>query len=358
MAKCECSASVSKKSLFSSRPLYQQLLSLLLLITLFIFLYLKIKPFSEWMTYSILGLSQTSLLGSAIAFIIYDVPKVFLLLITVIFLIGILRSFVTPEQTRKVLHQRNSLWGHGIASLIGIVSPFCTCSTIPLFIGFVESGIPLGVTFSFLISSPLIDEVALVLLLGMFGWKVAGLYLLAGLLISFITGILIGKMNLDNQIEDWVKELRSNQEEEPSTKKMSWSDRFAFAEKSVRDIVSKVWLYILIGILVGAFIHGYVPESLLAGIMGKKAWWSVPVAVLIGIPMYSNAAGIIPVFEALIGKGAALGTVLAFMMAVIGLSLPEGLILRKVLKPKLIALFFSIVGISIILTGLLFNMII
>lgn len=274
-----------------------------------------------------------------------------------IFLIGILRSFVTPEQTRKVLHQRNLLWGHAIASLLGIVSPFCTCSTIPLFIGFVESGIPLGVTFSFLLSSPLIDEVALVLLLGLFGWKVAGLYLLAGLVISFFTGILIGKLHLENQVEDWVRALRDNQENNANVLKLTWSDRFVFALKSVRDIISKVWIFILIGILLGAFIHGYVPESFLANVMGKKAWWSVPVAVLIGIPLYSNAAGIIPVFEALIGKGAALGTVLAFMMAVIGLSLPEGIILRKVLKPKLIAIFYGIVGISIIITGLLFNII-
>ncbi|MCE5223119.1 permease [bacterium] len=358
MDKCECSTTTPKPNRFFSRPIAQQVILLILLVALFIFLYLETKPFAEWMTYSVLGFSRTSLFGSALAFILYDVPKVFLLLTGVIFLIGILRSFVTPEQTRKVLHQRNLLWGHGIASLLGIVSPFCTCSTIPLFIGFVESGIPLGVTFSFLISSPLIDEVALVLLLGMFGWKVAGLYLLAGLLISFFTGILIGKMNLENEVEDWVQALRSNQEEEPSTQKMSWPDRLAFASKAVQDIVSKVWIYILIGILIGAFIHGYVPESFLTNIMGKKAWWSVPVAVLLGIPMYSNAAGIIPVFEALIGKGAALGTVLAFMMAVIGLSLPEGIILRKVLKPKLIAIYFTIVGVSIIFTGLLFNIII
>lgn len=357
MSKCACSSTSPKQSWFHSRPLYQQVILFIFLVALFIFLYLATKPFSEWATYSLLRLPKTSLFGSALAFILYDVPKVFLLLTGVIFLIGILRSFVTPEQTRKVLHQKNIFWGHGIASILGIVSPFCTCSTIPLFIGFVESGIPLGVTFSFLLSSPLIDEVALVLLLGMFGWKVAGLYLLAGLLISFFTGILIGKLNLEHQVEDWVQELRSNQEVEPSVQKLSWTDRFGYATKAVQDIISKVWIYILIGILIGAFIHGYVPETFLANIMGKKAWWSVPMAVLLGIPMYSNAAGIIPVFEALIGKGAALGTVLAFMMAVIGLSLPEGIILRKVLKPKLIMIFFSIVGLSIIFTGLLFNII-
>lgn len=357
MDKCQCSDTSSKQSWFSSKSQTQQILLLAVFAILFILLYLGSRPFSEWITYTIFGFPKTSLFGSALAFFLYDVPKVFLLLTGVIFLIGILRSFVTPEQTRKVLHQRNLLWGHGIASLLGIVSPFCTCSTIPLFIGFVESGIPLGVTFSFLLSSPLIDEVALVLLLGLFGWKVAGLYLLAGLVISFFTGILIGKLHLENQIEDWVQALRSNQENETNVQKLTLSDRFAFALKSVRDIISKVWIYILIGILLGAFIHGYVPESFLANVMGKKAWWSVPVAVLIGIPLYSNAAGIIPVFEALIGKGAALGTVLAFMMAVIGLSLPEGIILRKVLKPKLIAIFYGIVCFSIIFTGLLFNII-
>lgn len=357
MDKCECSDTPSRQSWFSSKSQTQQILFLAVVAILFILLYLGVKPFSEWITFIVFGLPRTSLFGSALAFFLYDVPKVFLLLTGVIFLIGILRSFVTPEQTRKVLHQRNLLWGHAIASLLGIVSPFCTCSTIPLFIGFVESGIPLGVTFSFLLSSPLIDEVALVLLLGLFGWKVAGLYLLAGLVISFFTGILIGKLHLENQVEDWVRALRDNQENNANVLKLTWSDRFVFALKSVRDIISKVWIFILIGILLGAFIHGYVPESFLANVMGKKAWWSVPVAVLIGIPLYSNAAGIIPVFEALIGKGAALGTVLAFMMAVIGLSLPEGIILRKVLKPKLIAIFYGIVGISIIITGLLFNII-
>jgi len=208
MDKCQCSDTSSKQSWFSSKSQTQQILLLAVFAILFILLYLGSRPFSEWITYTIFGFPKTSLFGSALAFFLYDVPKVFLLLTGVIFLIGILRSFVTPEQTRKVLHQRNLLWGHGIASLLGIVSPFCTCSTIPLFIGFVESGIPLGVTFSFLLSSPLIDEVALVLLLGLFGWKVAGLYLLAGLVISFFTGILIGKLHLENQIEDWVQVLR------------------------------------------------------------------------------------------------------------------------------------------------------
>jgi uncharacterized membrane protein YraQ (UPF0718 family) len=241
-----------------------------------------------------------------------------------------------------------------MAALLGTVTPFCSCSAVPLFIGFVQTGIPLGVTFSFLIAAPMVNEIALVLLYGLLGWKVAGLYLVTGLLIAMVAGWVIGRLKLESWIEDWVQQVRIGQPlvfEQPLT----WADRLARGREAVRDIVGKVWIYVVAGIGVGALIHGYVPEDLMVLIMGKESWWSVPVAVVIGIPMYSNAAGIVPVVEALLGKGAALGTVLAFMMSVIALSLPEMIILRKVLKPRLIAVFVAVVGSGIVFTGYLFN---
>jgi len=241
-----------------------------------------------------------------------------------------------------------------LAALLGIATPFCTCSAIPLFIGFVEAGVPLGVTFSFLIAAPMINEIALVLLYGLFGWKVAFLYLSTGLFIAILSGWIIGRLHLEKQVEDWVYEIRSGPR--PLVlDTLTWSGRIAYAGQAVRDIVGKVWIYIVAGIAVGAVIHGYVPVGFMASIMGKEAWWSVPLAVVIGVPMYSNAAGIIPVVQALLGKGAALGTVLAFMMAVIGLSLPETIILRKVLKPRLIAVFIGVVTGGILTVGFLFN---
>jgi uncharacterized membrane protein YraQ (UPF0718 family) len=240
------------------------------------------------------------------------------------------------------------------AALLGVATPFCTCSAIPLFVGFIEGGVPLGVTLSFLISAPMVNEIALVLLLGLFGWKVAALYLMTGLLIAMVSGWVIGKLGMEKYIEDWVREIRMNglplMMDRPT-----WSGRIDYAWQAVKDIVGKVWPYLLSGIAVGAAIHGYVPVGFMASIMGREAWWSVPAAVLLGVPMYSNAAGIIPVVQALLEKGAALGTVLAFMMAVIGLSLPETIILRKVLKPTLIAVFVGVVASGILAVGILFN---
>jgi hypothetical protein len=234
------------------------------------------------------------------------------------------------------------------------VTPFCSCSAIPLFIGFVTAGVPLGVTFSFLISAPMVNEVALVLLLGLFGWKVAGLYLGTGLLIAIVAGWMIGRLRMERHVEGWVLELPAATED--AEESLTWADRLRAGRESVKDIVGKVWVYVLIGIAVGAGIHGYVPEDFMTSIMGKDSWWSVPLAVLIGVPMYSNAAGIIPVVQSLLGKGAALGTVLAFMMSVIALSLPEAMILRKVLKLRLLLTFFGIVALSIMLVGFLFNL--
>lgn len=320
-------------------------------------LYSQLLPFSHFFAYTLSGLERGSHLGEAVQFFVYDAPKVMLLLTLIVFGIGILRTFVTPERTRKIVAGKRETTGNVLAALFGIITPFCSCSATPLFLGFVQAGIPLGVTLSFLIAAPLVNEIALVLLFGLLGWKIAALYLATGLSIAIIAGWVIGRLNMEDQIEDWVQEMRTG-EALVLEQKMTWADRIEFGKVAIREIVGKVWLYVLAGIFVGALIHGYVPENMMASIMGKDAWWSVPAAVLIGIPMYSNAAGMVPIVGALLGKGAALGTVLAFMMSVIALSLPEMVILRKVLKPKLIATFILVVGGGILFTGYLFNLVI
>lgn len=316
-------------------------------------LYTTLQPAAFWVTYSLLSLQPGSALGSAVEFFVFESPKVLLLLVLVVFGVGIVRSFFTPERTRQLLAGRSESVGNVLAALLGIVTPFCSCSAVPLFIGFVTAGVPLGVTFSFLVSAPMVNEVALVLLFGLFGWKVAAIYATTGVMIAVVAGWTIGRLHLEGHVEAWVYKTRAAaglQEE-----RLSWSDRIEAGWRAMKEIVGKVWPFVLAGIAVGAGIHGYVPENFMASIMGKGAWWSVPAAVLLGIPMYSNAAGIIPVVQALLGKGAALGTVLAFMMAVIGLSLPEVIILRRVLKPTLIAAFIGVVGTGILLVGYLFN---
>ncbi|MHB9139682.1 MAG: permease [Victivallaceae bacterium] len=313
------------------------------------------SPLSKWLTYSVMGLSPESKFSSAVNFFLFETPKVMLLLTVVVFVVGIIRSFFSPERTRRILAGRSQFVGNVLAANLGIVTPFCSCSAVPLFIGFVTAGIPLGVTFSFLISAPMINEVALVLLFGLFGWKVAGLYLVTGLLIAIIAGWIIGKLRLERYIEPWVYEIKVNEATEETA--ATWDDRVRLGYDAVKDIVSKVWPYVVAGIAVGAGIHGYVPQDFMASIMGRGAWWSVPLAVLLGVPMYSNAAGIIPIVQALLEKGAALGTALAFMMSVIGLSLPEAVILRKVLKLPLIFIFFGVVAVGILIVGLLFNLI-
>jgi uncharacterized protein len=301
--------------------------------------YLVIQPLSEWLSYAALGLARSSHLGEAAAFFLYDTPKVLLLLVLIVFLVGIVRSFFTAERTRAILAGKRESVGNVLAALLGVVTPFCSCSAVPLFIGFVEVGVPLGVTLSFLVSAPMVNEVALVMLFGLFGWKVAALYMATGLSIAIGSGFVLGRLKLERFVEPWVFE----------------SMQAAAGFEVVREVVGKVWPWVILGIAVGAGIHGYVPEGLLASFMGKSAWWSVPAAVVIGVPMYSNAAGVIPVIEALLGKGAALGTALAFMMSVIALSLPELIILRKVLRPQLIATFVGVVASGIMLVGWLFN---
>ena len=319
--------------------------------------YTNLERFANWLVYGALGMSAGTRLASAIAFFVFEAPKVLMLLLVVVFGVGIVRSFFTPERTRRMLAGRRQTAGNVLASLLGVVTPFCSCSAVPLFIGFVTTGVPLGVTFSFLIAAPMINEVALVLLFGLFGWKVAVLYLGTGLVIAMAAGWVIGKLRLERWVEGWVYATAPASSTDGPEGRTSWTERVSSGRDAVKDIISRVWPYVLAGIAVGAGIHGYVPEQLMASIMGKGAWWSVPLAVVIGIPMYSNAAGIIPVVQALLEKGAALGTVLAFMMSVIGLSLPEAVILRKVLKLPLIATFVGVVGAGILVVGYLFNIV-
>jgi uncharacterized membrane protein YraQ (UPF0718 family) len=318
-----------------------------------ILLYVSLPALASWLTYDLLGLTRGRALTEAVAFFTYDAPKVLLLLTLAVFGIGIVRSYFTAERARRILAGKRETVGNVFAALLGTVTPFCSCSAVPLFIGFVTAGVPLGVTFSFLVSAPMVNEVALALLYGLFGWRVAMLYLGTGLAIAIVAGWTIGRLHMERHVEDWV--FKVNLGEAAEEEQLDWPGRLRFGLQAVRDIVGKVWVYVLLGIGVGAWIHGYVPENFLASIMGREAWWSVPLAVVIGIPMYSSAAGMIPVVQALLGKGAALGTVLAFMMAVIGLSFPEMVILRKVLKPRLIATFTVVVGAGILIVGYLFN---
>lgn len=322
-------------------------------IALWFVLYGQLVPLSEWIV-SLLPIDKTTHLGEAAIFFFYDTPKVLMLLTLVVFVMGVIRSFFSPERTRAMLAGKNEGIGNIAAACLGIVTPFCSCSAVPLFIGFVSAGVPLGVTFSFLISAPMVNEVALGLLFGLVGWKVAVAYLAFGLGIAIVAGWVIGRFHLEGWLENWVRNARAGAVALPS-EKLTAIDRINEGFGAVREIVGKVWPWMIAGIAAGAFIHGYAPAELLASIMGKDTWWSVPAAVAVGVPMYSNAAGIIPVVEALLGKGAALGTVLAFMMAVTALSLPEAIILRKVLSLRLIAVYFGVVACGILAVGYLFN---
>ena len=348
-----CPQPVAPRTPRTARPW----LLLVLAVPAWVAIYSFLPRLSKLITYGLLRIGEGTHLGSSIEFFFYDVPKVLMLLTGVVFIVGVIRTYFTPERTRKILAGKRESTGNVMAALLGVVTPFCSCSAVPLFIGFVTAGVPLGVTFSFLIAAPMINEVALGLLLAMFGWKIAAIYAGTGLGVAIVAGWIIGRLNMTRYVEDWVFQIPVGEGKGQAQEHRPFTARLGDGWTSVRDIVGKVWLYVLLGIAVGAGIHGYVPENFMAAIMGKSAWWSVPLAVVIGVPMYSNAAGIIPVVQALLGKGAALGTVLAFMMSVIALSLPEAVILRKVLKPRLIATFFGIVATGILLIGYLFNLI-
>jgi uncharacterized protein len=317
-------------------------------------IYYYLQPFTNWLVFDSIGMEKESHLARAIWFFIYEFPKVMLLLSLIIFAVGIVRTYFTSERTRKALEGKKTFTGNIMAAALGIVTPFCSCSAIPLFLGFVEAGIPLGVTFSFLIAAPMINEIAIILLFGMFGWKVALIYVGTGIIIAILAGWIIGKLKLEKWVEEWVFKTKvgiGNQDGE----KIRFEDRVRLGYQTLKEIVGKVWIYVALGIAVGAAAHGYVPEDFMVALMGKDVWYSVPLSVLIGIPLYSNAAGIVPIVSVLIEKGASLGTSLAFMMSVIGLSLPEMIILRKVLKLPLIMTFIGVVGAGIMVVGYLFN---
>jgi uncharacterized membrane protein YraQ (UPF0718 family) len=334
-----------------------KVLLVLLLIPIGIFIYMYLQEISDFIVYQLFQMTPEAHITEAIRFFIYEVPKVLLLLVLIIFVVGIIRTYFSPEKTRKALEGKSLFVGNVMASLLGIVTPFCSCSAIPLFLGFVEAGIPLGVTFSFLIAAPMINEVALVLLIGLFGWKVAVIYVITGLTIAILAGFILEKLNLNRYVADWVYKTHAQQilEEEET---MTFNQRISAGGLVVQEIVGKIWIYIIIGIAVGAGAHGFVPDEYLAGALGNQNWYSVPLAILVGIPLYSNAAGIIPIVGVLIEKGVTLGTALAFMMSVIGLSLPEIIILKKVLKWQLIGIFIGVVALGILLVGLIFNYIV
>ncbi len=303
-----------------------------------------------------IDIDRNSPLGESVRFFLYDAPKILLLLSGVVFLMGVIQTWFSPARTRALLIGKQKGFGNVLSASLGIVTPFCSCSAVPLFIGFLSSGVPLGVTFSFLIAAPMINEIALALLFAMFGWKVALLYLSMGLVVAILSGLIIGHWRLEAHLEDWVRDIHNGKTTlSDGQTSLSWKQRCDVGISHMKAIVKKIWPYVVAGIAVGAIIHGYVPDALLASFMGKDAWWAVPAAVVLGIPIYASAAGMIPVVEALIAKGAALGTVLAFMMSVTALSAPEMIILRRVLKPRLIATFVGVVACGILLVGYIFN---
>ncbi|HIH18690.1 TPA: permease [Candidatus Micrarchaeota archaeon] len=314
-----------------------------------------LEDFAGWVVHSLLGMQQKEKLAEALNFFIYDTIKVFLLLAAMVFLVAIVRTYVTPQRVRKWLGGRKEGVGNVLAALLGVPTPFCSCSAVPLFIGFVESGVPLGITFSFLIASPAINEVAIALLLGMFGWKITALYIGTGLAIAIAAGMIIGRLKLEGEVEEFVYKIR---QKKLSEKPMSWKQRLEFGKTETRDIVLRVAPFLVLGIGIGALMHGYVPVGSLSELAGMGNPLAVPIAVLVGVPLYSNAAGVLPIVQVLIDKGMAMGTALAFMMSVTALSLPEMIILRKVLKPKLIAIFAGILALSFIVMGLIFNAVI
>jgi uncharacterized membrane protein YraQ (UPF0718 family) len=329
-------------------------LILLFLLPVWYLIYHNLQTITDWLVDQLPWLEKGTQLTEAIRFFIFELPKVLLLLTLIIFFVGIIRTWFSPERTRKILEGKSTFTGNVLASLLGIVTPFCSCSAIPLFLGFVETGVPLGVTFSFLIAAPMINEVAIILLFGLFGWKTALIYVVTGLVIAISAGWVIGKLKLEHWVQDWVYQTKMGNAGDIEDKQ-TFNTRITSGYQSIKEIVGKVWLYVAIGIAVGAGVHGYVPQDYMGALMGKSAWYSVPLSVLIGVPLYSNAAGIIPIVSVLIEKGASLGTALAFMMAVIGLSLPEMIILKKVLKLPLILTFAGIVATGIMIVGFLFN---
>lgn len=319
-------------------------------------IFYPVQLFADWVSYVVFSLAKNSVLGGAVNFFVYDSIKIFLLLSVIIFVVSVIRSYLPPEKTKKWLSNRFEIVSNIIAALIGIVTPFCSCSAVPLFIGLVESGVPLGVTFSYLISAPIVNEVAAVMLLGLFGPAVALLYISSGVIIAVVVGFILGRLKLEHLVEEYVWKIKVNNQ--AVDVKKTFSDRIKGSYQYTVDLVKKVFPYVLIGVAVGALVHGYAPENFLASIAGKSNIFAVPLAVLIGVPLYSNAAGTIPIVKSLIEKGLPIGTALAFMMSVTALSFPEMIILRKVLKLKLLIIYIAILTVGIIFTGYLFNLVI
>lgn len=343
-------------------PLFLQILSGL---AGWFLLYFQLDPFATWFTYTLLGFKLGSHLGGAVEFFVADAPKVLMLLILITFAVGIIRTFLTPERIRSILVGRRGAAGYVLAAMLGVPTPFCSCSAIPLFLGFLQSGIPLGITMSFLISCPVVNEIALAMLYGMYGWKIATLYATMGMVKAVISGMLIARMRPERFLEPWVAELQSragqvavdaSYDDTPPT--MTWNDRIALGITSVWEILAGTWHYLVGGIALGAVIYGYIPVAFVSQYMGNDAWWNVPVAVILGLPLYASAVGVLPIVQAVLAKGAALGTTLAFMMSVIGISIPELVMLRKVIKMPLIWIFVGLVALGIMIVGYLFNILI
>jgi uncharacterized membrane protein YraQ (UPF0718 family) len=327
---------------------------LILVAIVWVVLFSALPDIAAFITFTLLNFDPASHLGQSVVFFVYDVPKILLLLGAMVFVITVARTFITPEQTRRWLGGRRLGVGNLLAASVGVITPFCSCSAVPLFIGFVEAGLPLGVTFSYLVAAPMVNEVALVMLFGLFGWQVAGLYLVSGLVIAVGAGLIIGRLGMERYVEEFVYQVKARGAG-PEAERLTWHDRFSMALDSTRQIVGRVWPYVVIGIGIGAAIHGFLPEDALAGVMGNASFLAVPAAVAVGIPLYSNAAGVIPIVAVLLDKGVGLGTALAFMMSVVALSIPELVILRRVMKPRLIAVFVGVVAGGIVLTGYVFN---
>ncbi|WP_026394319.1 permease [Acetobacterium malicum] len=313
----------------------------------------------EWLSYlvaqlvqNVFGLSTQDRLGGSIHFFIYDVIKIFILLSVLIFMISYIQSFFPPERTRKILGGFNGITANILGALLGTITPFCSCSSIPLFIGFTSAGLPIGVTFSFLISSPLVDLASVILLASIFNWQIAIAYVIVGLILAVLGGTIIGKAKLEDYVEPFVY---SNKIVEMDQETLTTRDRMGFAKDQVLEIVRKVWLYVLIGVGIGAVIHNWIPEDIISAVLGEDKWYSVLIATLVGIPMYADIFGTLPIAEALVSKGAGLGTVLAFMMAVTALSLPSIIMLKKVVKTKLLVIFVGIVTAGILIIGYSFN---
>lgn len=322
-------------------------------------IFYPLEIFSQWMTYKVFSITENSYLGKSVEFFILDILKIFILLFILMFSVAFIRTYISKEKIQKVLSHKRRYLGHLIASLFGIITPFCSCSAIPLFLALLEAGIPLGITFTFLIASPMINEVALIMLLGLFGIKIAIIYLLSGLLISIIAGIILGQMQIDKLIlqDILIKDICAGKSRCACEKLNTLKNKAKYAKRYTISILKKIWLYVIIGVGIGAWIHGYFPDDFLAKFAGKNEWYDVPIAVLIGIPLYSNAAGIIPLVSSLTEKGLSMGTALAFMMAVTALSFPEFIILKRVMKLKLMLIYAGIVGLGITIIGYIFNII-